>query len=134
MKKPTVLIVDDEMKYVSALTEFLRANGYRVHGVDDGAEVDQILTTKHIDVMILDLLMPGMNGWEVMRMLKDSLAPGHWQIDRGVKVIVTTGLPDQDVKGFALKLGADAYLVKPVDPKQILETLRTVLGNGLPSG
>ena len=68
-----------------------------------------------------------MNGFEVIRQLRDRLAPARWRINQAAKIIVVTGRGEQETADFTRKLGADAYLVKPVDPNQLLSTVRNVL-------
>jgi DNA-binding response OmpR family regulator len=67
------------------------------------------------------------NGFEVIRQLKDRLGPARWHINQTAKIIVVTGRGEQETADFTRKLGADAYLVKPVDPVQLLSTVRSVL-------
>ena len=126
-KKPTVLIIDDDADYVESLSEVLRHSGYIVHSINDGCELDDVLEKTSVQVILLDLRMPGMNGFEVIRKLKDRLAPARWHINQAAKIIVVTGRGEQETADFTRKLGADAYLVKPVDPKQLLSTVRNVL-------
>jgi DNA-binding response OmpR family regulator len=126
-KKPTVLIIDDDQDYVESLTDVLRHSGYIVHSINDGFEIDDVLAKTSVQVILLDLHMPGVNGFEVIRQLKDRLAPASWHINQAAKIIVITGRGEQETADFTRKLGADAYLVKPVDPIQILSTLRNVL-------
>jgi len=123
-----VLIIDDDQDYVESLTELLRCSGYIVHGINDGIEIDDVLTKTSVEVVLLDLHMPGVNGFEVIRQLKDCLAPTRWQINQAAKIIVITGRSEPETADFTRKLGADAYFVKPVDPSQILSTLERVLG------
>ena len=79
MESPTVLIVDDDMKFLSFLARILRRGGYAVLTANDGCEVPEMLLRTHIDVLVLDLQMPGMNGWEVIRSLRGEAAqPDIW--------------------------------------------------------
>jgi len=126
-KKPTVLIIDDDADYVESLSEVLRHSGYIVHSIDDGCALDDVLEKTSVEVILLDLHMPGVNGFEVIRQLKDRLAPARWPINQAAKIIVVTGRGEQETADFTRKLGADAYLVKPVDPIQLLSTVRNVL-------
>lgn len=125
--KSTVLIVDDNQDYVDALSEVLRRHGYIVHGINDGVDIDDVLATTSVQAILLDLHMPGMNGFEVLRQLKDRLGPARWHRNQTAKIVVVTGRGEPDTADFIRKLGADAYLVKPVDPLQILSTLRSLL-------
>jgi len=127
-EKPAVLIIDDDEHYVESLTQLLRSNDYIVDSVTDGSEIDDVLVKTNVQVILLDLSMPGVNGFEVVRQLKDPLGPVRWQINQAAKIIIITGRAEHDTAAFTRKLGADAYLVKPVDPELLLSTLRNVLG------
>ncbi len=126
-KKPTVLIVDDDQDYVESLTELLRLSGYIVHSINDGSELDDGMAKTPVQVILLDLHMPGVNGFEVIRQLKGRRGPASCHINQAAKIIVVTGRGEQETADFTRKLGADAYLVKPVDPAHLLLTLRNVL-------
>jgi DNA-binding response OmpR family regulator len=127
-KEPTALIVDDDQDYIESLTEVLRQSGYIVYSIHDGCELDDVLAKTSVQVILLDLHMPGVNGFEVIRQLKDRLGPARWHTNQAAKIIVVTGRGEQETADFTRKLGADAYLVKPVHPIQLLSTLRNVLG------
>jgi twitching motility two-component system response regulator PilH len=126
-KKPTILIVDDDHDYVESLTDVLEHSNYTVRSISDGLELDDVLAKTRVQAILLDLHMPGVNGFEVMRQLKDRLGPARWHTNQTAKIIVVTGRNEQETVAFTRRLGADAYLVKPVDPTELLSTLQEVL-------
>jgi DNA-binding response OmpR family regulator len=126
--KQTVLICDDDVQFVTFLDRTLKRGGFSVITVSDGCEVPEIIQRTAVDILLLDLQMPGMNGWEVLRSLKEVTA---WPGNRArPKVIVISGRNEDETVSFVRRLGADAYLMKPLWGDEILATVRSVLGNG----
>lgn len=119
-EKRRVLVVDDEPGIVKVLGIKLKLHGYEFIGTTSGAEAVELARSSHPDVMLLDILMPGMNGMEVLEKVRAFSK---------VPVIVFTARPD--VTQIAMKMGADAFIGKPFDPDQLLEKIKSVLsGNG----
>ncbi len=127
----TVLIVDDDPKFLSFLSRTLKRGGYNTLTASDGCEVPDLLSSTLVDVLVLDLQMPGMNGWEVLRTLRER--PTLDQTLRNArpspKVVVVSARSEADTMSFVERLGADAYLTKPFWSEQILSTVREVLGS-----
>jgi len=123
MQAGTVLVVDDDTKFLSFLARTLRRGGYSVLTASDGCEVPEVLERTHVDVLILDLQMPGMNGWEVIRSLRTE------PVQSLPKVVVVSGRSEDDTAAFVRRLGADAFLTKPCWGDQLLATVRQVLGS-----
>ncbi len=116
--KKCVLVVDDEPGIVKVLGIKLKLHGYEVIGTTSGAEAVELAREKDPDVMLLDILMPGMNGMEVLERVRTFSR---------VPVIVFTARPD--VTQIAMKMGADDFIAKPFDPDQMVEKIRCLLGS-----
>jgi DNA-binding response OmpR family regulator len=130
MRPHTVLVVDDDSKVVTFLGRTLKRGGFAVLTATDGAEVSELLGCHRVDVLVLDLQMPGMNGWEVLRALRraaEDRAPGLHVTTP--KVVVISARTEDETEAFARRLGADAYLTKPLWGSQLLATVRQVLAN-----
>ena len=126
----TILIVDDDAKFLSFLSRTLKHAGFSVLTASDGCEVPDLLSSNRIDMLLLDLQMPGMNGWEVIRKLHDPLTTA--QTTKGSarpKVVVVSGRDEDEAAAFVQRLGADAYLTKQLWGKQLLATVRRVLAH-----
>lgn len=125
----TVLIVDDDKKFLTFLARTLKRGGFYVVTAHDGCEVTDALAKSRIDVLLLDLQMPGMNGWEVIRQLRAKAAARRdaSEAPRLPKVVVLSGRNEDEAAAFVRRLGADAYLTKPSWGDQILATVRGVL-------
>ena len=116
---PIVLIADDDETTRIVLQRALTADGYLAIPVDDGGEIWPILERENVQAIVLDLNMPGVNGWEVLRRLRDDFRYRSLH----VRVVVISGQTDGDSRRFALQLGAVEFLAKPVD----LEEIRRVI-------
>jgi CheY-like chemotaxis protein len=114
-----VLIADDDETTRIVLQRALTLAGYIALPVDDGGEIWPILDREDVAALVLDLKMPGVNGWEVLRRLRDDFR----YRSRHVRVIVLSGQADPESRDFALQLGAAEFLSKPVD----LDVLRRAI-------
>ena len=102
-----IIVVDDEVKFCSLVSGFLQARGYDVATVSNGAEALAQIEHFHPDVVLLDILMPGLSGLELLRLLRDRAFPP--------RVIMVTANDQEDVAQQAMQQGAEAYMCKPVD-------------------
>ncbi len=115
--KKRVLVVDDEPGIGKVLRIRLGLSGYEVTTTTSGAEAIELVRTQEPDVVLLDIVMPDVNGFEVLdRVRKFSQVP----------VIVFTGR--SEIAQFALNLGANDTIIKPLDPDLLEEKIRRVLG------
>jgi two-component system phosphate regulon response regulator PhoB len=121
MAKETVLVVDDEEDILELIGFNLRKEGYTVHEVKTGEEALAFATRKNPDVIVLDLMLPGVDGLEVCRKLKQSEAT------RGIPVIMVTAKSEDSDIVTGLELGADDFITKPFSPKVLTAHLRAVL-------
>jgi CheY-like chemotaxis protein len=110
----TVLVIDDDVSVRNMLSRFLTKEGFHVETAASGAEGLQLAQERHPDVITLDVMMPGMDGWDVLMMLK-----GDPQLT-DVPVIMLTIVDDQQM-GYAL--GASDYLMKPIERDRLLALL-----------
>jgi class 3 adenylate cyclase len=108
--RASVLVVDDDPVIRSMLTASLEASGHEVTTAKDGSEALELVRAEGFDVILLDVLMPGMNGDQVLEHLKDDPKLRH------VPVVMVTSLDDVRSAVRCIELGADDYLPKPIDP------------------
>ncbi len=118
MSDERVLIVDDEAQIRRALRTALTGHGYRVDVADDGEAGLAALASQVPDVLVLDLVMPGLDGFEVLRQTRT------WS---NLPIIVLSARGDERDKVQALDLGADDYLTKPFGMEELLARIRAVL-------
>lgn len=113
-----ILIVDDDAQIRQLAAKLLREHGHRVSVARDGREMWQVLATAAIDLIILDVMLPGGNGLDLCRELR---ARTH------VPIIMVTALGSDTDRIVGLEIGADDYLVKPFNPRELLARIHAVL-------
>jgi len=124
----TVMVVDDEERLVSVVKAYLTQEGFRVVTARNGREGLFVARYEKPDLIILDLMMPEMDGYEFMRLHRN---------ERDTPVIVLTAKVEETDKVLGLELGADDYVTKPFSPRELLARVRAVLrraGQELPEG
>ena len=123
-KKPKILLVDDESAITANLAPILERAGLQVSIADEGEQALQRAAEVHPDLVILDILMPKMDGREVLRRLRHD---GNW-----TPVILLTQVGNSVERAMALEEGADDYLNKPFDPHELVARIRAVLRRARP--
>jgi DNA-binding response OmpR family regulator len=113
-----ILVVDDEPKIVKLARDYLEKNGFRVRAAYDGATALAAARSERPDLVVLDLLLPGMDGREVYRRLRR---------ETDVPVIMLTALSEESDQVAGLELGADDYITKPFSPRLLVAHVRALL-------
>ncbi len=114
----TILVIDDEPKIAELCRDYLAAAGYAVLTAGDGPQGLALARRERPDLVVLDLMLPGMDGLDVCRELRR---------DGNVPVIMLTARVEETDKLIGLELGADDYLTKPFSPRELVARVRTVL-------
>jgi two-component system, OmpR family, response regulator ResD len=123
----TVLVVDDEPTIAEVVARYLERAGYDTATTGDGLEALRIAAERRPDLIVLDLMLPGLAGLDVLRRLDRAGEPR-------TPVIVLTARGEQDDKLVGLRSGADDYVVKPFSPKELVARVDAVLRRVLPDG
>ena len=113
-----VLVVDDDVKTVELVKLYLNRDGYRVLTAYDGIEALRLAREGRPDLIVLDLMLPGIDGLEVCRILRN---------ESDVPIIILTAMTTDQDKLNGLELGADDYMTKPFSPRELAARVRTVL-------
>ena len=113
-----VLIVDDDVELCELVTEYLTREGYAVECVYDGSRALERLAVSTPDLVVLDVMLPGLNGFEVLRQIRDLCE---------VPVIMLTARGEEVDRVVGLELGADDYMPKPFSPRELTARMRAVL-------
>lgn len=125
-----VLVVDDDPRVRTVVTWQLEAEGFRVAEAPDGRRALETIEREHLDLVILDLALPGVGGLDVLRRLRDGeRAAGG----TALPVIVLSGRSGETDRIVGLDLGADDYLVKPFSPGELAARVRSVLRRVAPA-
>ena len=122
--KTSILLVDDETAITGNLAPFLNRSGFTVKIASNGEEALQKVASLHPDLLVLDVLMPRLDGREVLRQLRKA---GNW-----IPIILLTQVGEASERAMALEEGADDYLNKPFDPHELVARIRAVLRRARP--
>jgi DNA-binding response OmpR family regulator len=113
-----ILIVEDEIKVASFIKQGLEENGYRAEVVYDGQMAKSLIMRNHYNLVLIDIIIPGINGIELTRIIKDK------KPNIPVLMLTALGTLDDKIKGF--DSGADDYLVKPFEFKELLARIKVL--------
>ena len=115
---PTVLVVDDEIAIAKVLRDFLEAEGFGVLAAHDGAEALALLAHERVDCLLLDIMMPGADGFDVCRQIRATT---------DVPILFLTAREGDSDKLRGFRLGADDYIVKSATPDEVVARVKAVL-------
>lgn len=118
MNGPTILVVEDERSISEVVSLYLTSSGYQVQVAYDGKAALAALTQQKPDLVILDLMLPGIDGWEIARRLR---AEGE------TPIIMLTARREEGDRILGLEMGADDYVMKPFSPQELVSRVRAVL-------
>ena len=113
-----ILVVDDQKEICDVVQEYLTGEGYRVSTASDGGGMRRVLGQSHVDLVILDLMLPGEDGLTLARSLRD---------ESGIGIIILTGRGETVDRIIGLEMGADDYLPKPFHLRELLARVKSVL-------
>jgi len=113
-----ILVVDDQKEICDVVQEYLTGEGYRVSTAHDGGGMRRVLGQSHIDLVILDLMLPGEDGLTLARSLRS---------ESGIGIIILTGRGETVDRIIGLEMGADDYLPKPFHLRELLARVKSVL-------
>lgn len=115
----TILIVEDEKNIRSFLMINLKRNGYKVFETECGEEAVKIVQENNIDMVLLDLMLPGIDGYETSRRIR--------QLNQNIGIIMLTAKGQDMDKIMGLEYGADDYIVKPFNPMELILRIKAIL-------
>lgn len=118
MAQPKVLIIDDEAVVADVMARYLALEGYEVQAAGDGREGLRLARSWKPELVVLDLMLPGVNGLEVCRVLRS---------ESKVPIIMLTARREEVDRIIGLELGADDYVVKPFSPRELVARIKAVL-------
>ena len=113
-----ILVVDDQQEICDVVQEYLTGEGYRVSTAHDGSGMRRVMGQAHVDLVILDLMLPGEDGLTLARALRS---------ESGIGIIILTGRGETVDRIIGLEMGADDYLPKPFHLRELLARVKSVL-------
>lgn len=116
--QPHILVVDDHKDIREPLAEYLSKNGFRVSMAANGGELNAIIKGAGIDLIVLDILMPGEGGLEICRRIRET---------KDIPIILLTAIAEETDKIVGLEMGADDYVTKPFNPRELLARIKGIL-------
>lgn len=116
-----LMVVDDDAELLELTSAYLTQQGYRVVGAEDAKAMDRLLEAEPVDLIVLDLMLPGEDGLSIAKRLK---------ADSGVPIIMVSAQGEDIDRIVGLEIGADDYLAKPFNPRELLARVRAVLRRG----
>ncbi|MBT0662982.1 response regulator [Geobacter pelophilus] len=125
MKRNRILIVEDEESLLKLESILLSSKGYKVVGVADGVAAIEEIFSNIPDLVILDVMLPGIDGFEVCRRIKEDPATSK------IPVIMLTARKNTQDMDRGLQSGADAYITKPFKSAQLIGTIERILSNAV---
>jgi len=124
VSKDTILVVDDEKNIIELARLYLENEGFTVESAETGIEALQKIETVTPALVVLDLMLPELDGWDVCRRVRAK---------SNLPIIMLTARDDDIDKIVGLELGADDYMTKPYNPRELVARVKAVLRRGLPS-
>lgn len=121
MFKKKILIIDDTELMVKLITDVLSDKGYMVVSAHNGAEGIKMVAAEKPDLVLLDIVMPGLDGFEVCKLLRDD------ESNNLMPIIILTAQGNEDDKLTGLELGADDYITKPFNPRELISRVHNTL-------
>lgn len=113
-----ILVVEDEQRMREIICDYLEMDGFTVYQADNGIEAMNLFEHNDIDLVLLDIMMPGLDGWSVCRRIRKK---------SNVLIIIVSARSDEDDKLLGFELGADEYVTKPFSPKVLVARIKTLL-------
>lgn len=118
MTTPHILIVEDDAEISALIAKYLKTNDMRTSIAASGREMDQLLADRRVNLIVLDLMLPGEDGLSICRRLR---------ANSNIPIIMLTALKDEIERIVGLEMGADDYISKPFNPRELLARIRAVL-------
>ncbi len=116
-----ILVVDDDREVVRLIRAYLEQAGFEVLAAHDGDTAVHIIRRERPDLLLLDLMLPGKDGWEITRLVRGDATLAH------IPIIMLTARVDDTDKIVGLELGADDYVTKPYNPREVVARVRARL-------
>jgi DNA-binding response OmpR family regulator len=132
LKRQTILVVDDEATIREVVRKYLEQDDFLVVEAETGPEALALVHEKQPDLIVLDIMLPGLDGFAITRSLRDTGERGALHVDGDIPIIILTARTDEVDRVFGFELGADDYVVKPFSPRELAQRVKAVLRRAAP--
>ncbi|MBE0690210.1 MAG: response regulator transcription factor [Anaerolineae bacterium] len=129
-KSKTIVVIDDEATIRDVVRRYLEVEGFRVIEAEDGHQALDVLRDQTVDLILLDIMLPGIDGFSVARALRN--APEYQGLHGNVPIIMLTARGDERDRLEGFELGIDDYIVKPFSPREVVARVKAVLRRSAP--
>lgn len=126
----TILIADDELSVREIVRRYLEKEGYRIIEADNGPKTLQMIYEQKPDLLILDIMLPGLDGYTIARSLRDPESQDDSDFNRNIPIIMLTARKEEQARLKGFELGADDYVGKPFSPREVVMRVKAVLRRG----
>jgi DNA-binding response OmpR family regulator len=125
---PTILVVDDEIRTREVIRKYLEQAEFRVLEAENSDQALNAIQHSRPSLILLDVMLPGMDGFEITQLLRDKSVPENHHISEGdIPIILLTARKDEMDRVFGFEIGADDYVVKPFSPRELVGRVKAVL-------
>ncbi len=122
-----ILVVDDEATIREVVRKYLERDGFQVIEAEDGAQALDLLRERRPDLVVLDIMLPGVDGFSIARSLRDPAEYAPLRIQGDIPIIMLTARKDELDRLTGFEVGADDYMVKPFSPRELVARIKAVL-------
>lgn len=134
MAAQTVLVVDDETTIREVVRKYLELEGFQVVEAEAGPQALTLIRDQPPDLVVLDVMLPGIDGFSIARSLRNSTEFAPLRLEGGIPIIMLTARKDELDRLTGFEIGADDYIVKPFSPRELIARIKAVLRRANPSG
>jgi len=126
-KQQSILVVDDEITIREVVRRYLELEGFRVMEAENGMEALELVQTESPDLLVLDVMLPGLDGFAITRKLRNPSDFASLQIQGDIPIILLTARTEEIDRIAGFEVGADDYVVKPFSPRELVSRVKAVL-------
>jgi DNA-binding response OmpR family regulator len=129
-RKQTIFIIEDETAIREVVRKYLELDGFAVLEAETGPQALSMLRMQEVDLILLDIMLPGLDGFTITRSVRDSSERGHLAVTGDIPIIMLTSRGDETDRLLGFELGVDDYVVKPFSPRELVARVKAVLRRG----
>lgn len=126
-REQTILIVEDEFAIREVVRKYLELDGFAVFEADSGVQALALLRDQAVDLVVLDIMLPGLDGFTITRAIRGASEYGNLMLENSTPIIMLTARGEESDRLAGFHLGVDDYIVKPFSPRELVARVKAVL-------